>query len=120
MVQTMTADSTALELGFDDLTVLSTGGVDVFVYNMNEGTEVPPYYITLAGRRFHFTGASYLEQGHGAELPEWVREEEAAGRLAIFVQRDERLLVYSFDPTVVEDDDEDDEGAAAEADDADA
>lgn len=105
MAETITADPTALTLGFDDLFVLSTGGRDVFVYNMNEAATPPPFYLTVDGRRFHLTGASYLEQGHGAVLPQWVREEEAAGRLVMFVLRNERLLAYLHDPAESEEDD---------------
>lgn len=101
----VTADPTAITLAFEDLFVLSTGGVDAFVYDMADSAVPPPYYITVDGRRFALTGATYLESGHGAVLPRWVAEEEAQGHLVMFVRRSERLLGYVFDPA-----------AAAEAD----
>ncbi|MSQ42362.1 MAG: hypothetical protein EXR65_04925 [Dehalococcoidia bacterium] len=107
---TMTADLTAITLTFDDLSVLSTGGVDVFTLDMGEAPQPPPYYVTVDGRRFRFTGATYLERGHGAVLPAWVRSEEAAGRLTLFVRRGERLLAYVHDPAETEED----EGEAEE------
>jgi len=100
----MTADTTAITLTFDDLFVLSTGGVDAFVYDMAESTVPPPYYITVDGRRFALSGLTFLESGHGAILPRWVREEEAAGHLVMFVRRNERLMGYVFDPAAEADD----------------
>ena len=113
MTQMTTADPTAISLTFDDLFVLSTGGVDAFVYDMAEAEVPPPYYITVEGSRFALTGLTFLEQGHGAILPRWVREEEAAGHLAMFVRRGERLLGYVHDPAVVDDEDGGDEAEEA-------
>ena len=106
---TTAADTTATTLTFDDLFVLSTGDVDAFVYDMAEATVPPPYYITVDGRRFALSGTTFLEHGHGAVLPRWVREEEAAGHLVMFVRRNERLLGYVFDPAAADDEDGDDE-----------
>ena len=112
MAESATADDpTVRTLSFDDMYVLHTGGVDVFVYDMHEDPLPPPYYIDVGDRRFAFTGLTYLEKGHGAVLPTWVSEEEAAGRLAMFVLRNERLLAYLHDLAATEDD----EGAAEEA-----
>ena len=74
MADTMAADPTAITLTFDDLFVLSTGDVDAFVYDMADSLVPPPYYITVDGRRFALSGMTFLEQGHGAVLPRWVRE----------------------------------------------
>lgn len=109
MAETMTADPTAITLTFDDLFVLSTGDVDAFVFDMAEATVPPPYYITVEGRRFALTGTTFLESGHGAVLPRWVREQEAEGHLAMFVRRNERLLAYVHDPAVSEDEEGEDE-----------
>ena len=109
MADTMAADPTAITLTFDDLFVLSTGDVDAFVYDMADSLVPPPYYITVDGRRFALSGMTFLEQGHGAVLPRWVREHEAEGRLVMFVRRNERLLGYVFDPTASDDEDGDDE-----------
>ncbi len=104
MAETMTADPTAITVTFDDLFVLSAGQVDTFVYDMAESVAPPPYYITVDDHRFALVGVTFLESGHGAVLPRWVAEQEAEGRLAMFVRRGERLLGYVFDPSVVEDD----------------
>ena len=106
LADTMTADPTAITLTFDDLFVLSGGDVDAFVYDMAESPVPPPYYITVDERRFALSGMTFLEHGHGAVLPRWVREEEAAGRLVMFVRRNERLIGYVHDPAAVSDDDD--------------
>ena len=106
---TTAADTTAITLTFDDLFVLSTGDIDAFVYDMAEATAPPPYYIEVDGKRFAYTGTTFLEHGHGAVLPRWVREEEAAGHLAMFVRRNERLLGYAYDPAAADDEDADEE-----------
>lgn len=107
MAETMTADPTAITLTFDDLFVLSTGGVDVFVYDMGDADGQPPYYVAVDGRRFAFSGTTFLEQGHGAVLPRWVHDEEAAGHLALFIRRRERLIGYVHDPSASEDGEDD-------------
>lgn len=104
-----TSDPTAIALTFDDLFVLSTDDVDAFVYHMAELAVPPPYYITVDGRRFTLSGVTFLEHGHGAVLPRWVREEEAAGRLVMFVRRHDRLMGYVHDPAAVSDDEGGDE-----------
>lgn len=104
MVETMTADPTAITLTFDDLFVLSAGDVDAFVYDTAESPVPPPYYITIDGRRFALGGVTFLEQGHGAVLPRWVREEEAAGHLVMFVRRNGRLMGYVHDPAAAGED----------------
>ncbi len=110
MAEMTAMDPTRITLSFDDLFVLSTGGVEVFSYDMGTAPTPPPFYITVDGRRFQFTGATFLEKGHGAALPRWVREEEAAGRLAMFVRRNARLLAYVHDPAEAEADEGDGAG----------
>ena len=109
MTSETSEQATELTIAFEDLFVLSTGGVDAFVLNWNEHEVPPPYFIDVAGRRFSFTAATYLVTGHGAQLPEYLSAEEAEGRLALLVERDGRYLVYSHDPNA-QDDSEDDDG----------
>ena len=109
MVEMTAADPTDITLTFPRLDVLSTGGVDIFMYDAAESPDPPPYYITVDGRRFAFTGQTFLEKGHGAVLPQWVAEEEAAGHLVMVARRNERLLAYVHDPAASEDDEADDE-----------
>jgi hypothetical protein len=96
--------ATELAVGFDDLFVLSTGGVDAFVLNWNESETAPPFYVDVGDRRFAFTSDTYLVTGHGAQLPEFLSAEEAEGRLTLLVEREGRYLVYSHDPNAPEDD----------------
>lgn len=109
MVNMTTTDPTAIVLAFDDLFVLSSGDVDAFVYDMADSPVPPPYYITVDGRRFALSTLTFLETGHGAILPRWVREQEAEGKLAMFVRRNERLMGYVHDPAATDDEDGDDE-----------
>lgn len=98
--------STELAVGFDDMTVLSEGGVDVFLLDWVQAEDVPPYYIDVAGRRFAYTAVTFLTKGHSAQLPDFVRAQEAEGKLVILVEREGRYLAYVHDPNApVEDDD---------------
>ena len=87
-----------LDVTFDDMTVLTEGGADVFVVNLNASDEPPPYYDEVGGRRFSFEGATFLIQGHSVVMPEWVREHEAEGRLVLLGEREDRYLRYVHDP----------------------
>lgn len=98
--------SAALSVDFGELYVLDTEDVEAFVLDLNGREEPPPFYIDVDGRRFTFTAATFLLSGHGASLPDHVRAEEAEGRLVLFGERDDRLLIYSHDPTVVVEDSE--------------
>lgn len=104
----------SLAVSFDDMTVLSEDGIDVFVLNLNEGPEPPPYYVDVDGRRFHFSGETFLVFGHSAVLPRYVREHEEQDELVLVVERDGRYMPYLFDPH--EDDDEDDEAGTEDGD----
>ena len=115
MVEAETEQRTDVAVTFEDMTVLSEAGIDVFVLNWNDSEEVPPYYVDVDGRRFAFTATTFLVIGHSSELPAWVREQEQEGRLPLLVERDGRYLRYVYDPTAdVEEDDA--EGDAAEGD----
>lgn len=107
------ADPTSVTVTFDDMFVLETGGSPAFAINWNEEPTPPPYYITVDGRRFAYTGMTFLIRGHGAPLPNWVRDEEGAGHLVLFVERNNRLMGYSFDPSATDDEGEDGEGDAS-------
>jgi hypothetical protein len=111
---TDTAHETSAELTMDDLFVLGADDVDAFAVNWNEEPAPPPFHLIVDGRKFAYVGQSYLVRGYGAELPDWVKAEDAAGHLVLFVERGERLLAYSYDPTAVDDEDEATEAPAAE------
>ncbi len=90
-----------IEVGFGDLMVISDdSGVDVFALNWNEPPVPPPFFIVVAGRRFRFTGKTFLLRGYGATLASFVQEQEAEGRLVLLVERDNRLYIYLHDPAV--------------------
>jgi len=95
-------------VGFDDLMVISgEEGADVFALNWNEPPYPPPFFIVVAGRRFRFSGKTFLLKGYGALLADFMREQESEGRLVLLVERDNRLYIYLHDPAVeVEDEEE--------------
>jgi hypothetical protein len=111
--ETVVDDATAVTVTFDDLYVLDTEDVEVFVLDLNARDEPPPFYIDVDGRRFGFMASTFLLRGHGAALPDYVQAEEAEGRLVLFGERDDRLLVYGHDPSA-EDEEEDDDSEGAE------
>ncbi len=106
-----------VEVGFDALDLLTDDGVELFVLSLNERAAPPPYYVTAEGRRFHYSGETFLLQGRGAELPRYVAAREEEGVLVLLVERFDRYLAYIHDPAEeAEDDDEADEAeAGAEA-----
>jgi len=113
-------ETKVMTLGFQDLHLVSSGGVDVFAVDLNDWRGKLPFYMEVDGRRFALQPSNtYLVTGHGARLPNWVAAEEAEGRLTILAERDTRYLVYSHDTRAVEEP-EDDEAEDAAAEDADA
>jgi hypothetical protein len=101
------AESRTLSAGYDDFDLLETGDVDVFVIDLNELDDEPPFYILADGRRFALQRDTYQVRGHGAQMPAWIREQEAAGRLVLLAERNERFLVYVYDPSAAEDEGDD-------------
>lgn len=97
---------TEIAVGFDDMTVLSEGGVDVFLLNMDDLEDVPPYYIEVGGRRFSYSSSTFPTKGHGAQLPRFISEQEAAGNLVVLGERQDRYIAYVHDPNAVAEDDE--------------
>lgn len=108
-------ETKVMTLGFNDLYIVSTGGVDVFALNLNNWEGPPPFYLNVEGREFALQPSNtYLVTGHGAGLPTWIQAEEAEGRLTVLAERAGRYLVYSHDTTAVDEEDED-EGEGDEA-----
>jgi hypothetical protein len=89
---------TEIAAGFNDMTVLTEEGVDVFILDLNELDDVPPYYIDVAGRRFAYSATTFPVKGQSALLPKFVRATEAEGKLVIMVERQGRYLAYIHDP----------------------
>lgn len=98
--------TTEIAVGFDDMTVLSEGGVDVFLLNMDELEDVPPYYVDVAGRRFSYSSTTFPTKGHSAQLPRFIEEQEAAGNLVLLGERNNRYIAYIHDPNAVAEDEE--------------
>lgn len=95
-----------VEVGFDDLSVLSEEDVHVFLLNWNLEESPPPYYLDVDGRRFAYTGSTLLIKGYGASTRRVVQEHEAEGRLVLFVERGGRYLIYAHDPAAEDEDEE--------------
>lgn len=101
----------AVEL--DDMVVLSEDGMDVFALSWGPEQEPPPFAIDVDGRTFTFCGRSFLMSGGGAVLPEFLREQEREGMLALLVDRTDRYYAYLHDPHEGEED-ADEAGATEE------
>lgn len=109
------AHQTSVELSLEDMYLLTADDVDAFAVNWNDEPSPPPFYVIVDGRKFAFVGQTYLVRGYGAELPDWVKAEDEAGHLVMFVERDDRLLAYSYDPEAEAEEDEASEGEAEAA-----
>ena len=104
------SETKTLDITFNDLNILSTGGVDVLVLNLNEWNSDIPFYLEIDQRLFALQPSNtHLVSGHGAQLPNWITNEESEGRLTILVERNERYLVYIHDPLAIDEDEDEDE-----------
>ena len=101
-----TTNYTQLTIDFADLFLISTGGIDVFALNWNQMDVPPPYNLSVSENEFSYQGHTYLVNGHGAILPQWVEQIEAEDRLAMFIERDGRLLAYASEPISAESDED--------------
>lgn len=96
-----------VDVTFEEMGVLADDdGAEAFILDWNWEDAPPPYYLNVEGRRFSYTGETLLVKGHGAKFGQLVRDHEAAGRLAMFVERAGRLLIYVYDPSAQDDDEE--------------
>lgn len=116
MVEQATGGATEVEVTFDDMTVLSEGGVDVFVLNWNEPADPPPFYVDVAGRRFSYASETFLFRGHGTAMADQMREHEAEGRTCLLLERDDRYYLFLHDPAVEAEDEATDEATEEAAD----
>ena len=109
------AETKTMTVGFSDLYVVSAEGVDVFALDLTDWEQPPPFYLDIEGQQFALQpGNTYLVTGHGADLPAWTQAEEAAGRLTVVAERNDRYLVYSHDTAAVEEEEAAAEGESAE------
>ena len=103
------SETKTLDITFNDLNILSTGGVDVLVLNLNEWNSDIPFYLEIDQRLFALQPSNtHLVSGHGAQLPNWITNEESEGRLTILVERNERYLVYIHDTLAIDEDEDED------------
>ena len=100
------AASQPLVATYDDFELLGTGDVDVFVLDLNELPGRPPYFVEVDGRRFSLQRETFLVRGHGATMPQWIREQDGAGRIVLLAERGTRYLVYLHDPNAADDGDD--------------
>lgn len=105
------SETKTLNITFNDLNMLSTGGVDVLVLNLNEWNSDIPFYLEIEMKDIRRLFAlqpsnTHLVSGHGAQLPNWITSEESEGRLTILVERNERYLVYIHDTLAIDEDDD--------------
>ena len=98
--------TTELAITFDDMTVLAEEDYEVFVFDMLELPDVPPYYLDVAGRRFAYASRTFPVKGHGASMPPFIRDEEAAGHIVLLGERGGRYMAYVHDPEAVYDDED--------------
>lgn len=105
-----TETPTDIAVGFDDLYLISEHGIDVFVLDLSRDPEQPPYYVNVEGRRFAFSGRTFLNPGWYVSLPREVKAEEAEGRIPLLVERPNRFYLYVHDPAA---ESAEDEGADA-------
>ena len=118
MTYSFNPETKVMTVGFQDLHMVSSGGVDVFALNLNDWPQPPPFYLEVDGRLFALQPSNtYLVTGHGAALPTWITAEEAEGRLTVLAEREDRYLVYSHDTLATDEDDEDQEAAEDDGDD---
>ena len=104
------SETKTLDITFNDLNILSTGGVDVLVLNLSEWNNDIPFYLEIDQRLFALQPSNtHLVSGHGAQLPNWITNEESEGRLTILVERNERYLVYIHDTLAIDEDEDGDE-----------
>ena len=54
----------------------------------------PPYHEIKVGNQAYRYERSYPIKGHGATLPRFAREQLAAGKQTLVVERRDRFLVY--------------------------
>jgi hypothetical protein len=97
------------------MTVLSEDDLELFVLNLEDDPDLPPFYVDVAGRRFAYSSATFPVKGHGATMPPFVRDQEAAGNLVLLVERSGRYMAYVYDPNAVYDDEDDAEQAEESA-----
>ena len=54
----------------------------------------PPYTQAKLGEQEYRYERSFPVKGHGAKLPNFIREQMAAGKTALILERDTRFYVY--------------------------
>lgn len=98
--------TTELAITFEQMDVLAEDGFEIFVLNIEERDDLPPFYIDVAGRRFAYASTTFPVKGHGATLPPYVRAEEAAGHIVLLAVRGDRYMAYVYDPEAATDGDD--------------
>lgn len=80
-----------LELDEAELEPLPLDGMDV--PRIRVGGPPPYWAVRLGGQEYRYE-RSFPVKGHGASLPDFLREHMAAGRKPLLVERLDRFYVY--------------------------
>ena len=81
------------ELDESQLDPLPLDGLLVPRVRLTTGEPVPHSQVRLGGQEYRYE-RSYPVKGHSASLPRYVREQLAAGKKPLVIERPERYLVY--------------------------
>jgi len=80
-----------LEFDEEILESFAADGVNVPLIKLRD--ELPTSDIVIGGETFHYD-RSYPIKGHSAVLPGYVREQIAAGKRPLLIERPDRFYVY--------------------------
>ena len=81
------------EFSEDQLEPLAVDGLEIPRIRLTLG-EPTPYHQVKVGDQAYQYEKSYPIKGHSATLPRYVREQMAAGRKPLLIERSSRFLVY--------------------------
>ncbi len=84
-----------LELADDQLEPFPVDAFLVPLLRLTRGGP-PPVQVRVGGRTYHYD-RSYPFKGQGAVLPRYLREQLAAGKQPLLIERPDRFYVYLAD-----------------------
>jgi hypothetical protein len=72
---------------------LPVDGIELPRIRLTLGEPVPYHQVKVGTQAYEYA-KSFPIKGHGATLPKFVREQQAAGRKALVIERETRYLIY--------------------------